>query len=213
MAPMSLFSIRAGTTRILGRIIMVCALISASCAHPDSRTQANVGDRPPETAREAADASLSALRARDGERLAALAHPVKGVRFSPSAYVNVDEDVVFSREQARAFWTDAKTYRWGDAEGSGYPIEMTPAAYADRYILDRDFSLPSTVTINEDRTLGTTLNNAADVYPAAARVEYYIEPGAGMAEGGTDWDALRLVMEKVDGTWFLVGVIRDSWSP
>jgi len=213
MAASKMLSTIAGPSRILTPIIVVWALICGSCAPQTKNTQSKVDDHPQANAREAADASLAAFQANDGERLAALAHPLKGVRFSPSAYVNVDDDIVLSRDHVAAFWTDSETYLWGYADGTRDAIELTLAAYADRYILDRDFSRSSTVTINEDRTLGTTRNNAADVYHAATRVEYYIEPSGGMAEGGTDWDALRLVLEKVDGTWFLIGVIRDSWSP
>ncbi|MEA3276099.1 MAG: hypothetical protein U9Q81_12570 [Pseudomonadota bacterium] len=155
---------------------------------------------------------MAAFQSKDGERLASLVHPNKGVRFSPAAYVILDEDVVFTRDQASVFWTDAKTHLWGYAEGSGNPIGMTSAAYAERYILDRDFAHPSSVRINDDHSSGTTHNNAAEAYPGATRVEYYIEPSAGEAEGGSDWAALRLVFEKLDGSWYLIAVIHDAWS-
>ncbi len=192
-------------------ILMVFLLLCASCAEPPSNAGAVDGNRPSATVRETADDVVAAFQARDGARLAAFVHPVKGVRFSPSAYVDLDEDRVFPRDRIAGFWTDTTTYPWGYADGSGNPIELTPSAYAERYILDRDFSRASSVNIDADRAAGTTRNNAGEVYPAATRVEYYIEPSGGIG-GGHDWAALRLVFEDVDGSWRLVGVIRDEWS-
>jgi hypothetical protein len=126
---------------------------------------------------------------------------------------DLDEDIVLSRDQIQAFWMNSNTYLWGYAEGSGDPIELTPSAYAERYILDREFSTPSSVNVNDDQTYGTTRNNAADIYPEATRVEYYIETGAGGSDELNDWAALRLVFEKAGNSWLLIAVIHDVWSP
>lgn len=197
--------------RLWTGILLVLVLLCASCAELRPNAAAVGENRPSATVRETADDVVAAFQARDGARLAALVHPVKGVRFSPSAYVDVVEDRVFPRDRIAVFWTDTTTYPWGYADGSGIPIELTPAAYANRYILDRDFSRASSVNIDADRAAGTTRNNAGEVYPGATRVEYYIEPSGGPG-GGHDWAALRLVFEDVDGSWRLVGVIRDEWS-
>ena len=105
------------------------------------------------------------------------------------------------------------TYLWGYAEGTGDPIEMTPAAYGERYVLDRDYSNQSSVKVNDDQTVGTTTgNNATVVYPTATRVEYYFDPGSGTSKEGEDWTALRLVFENAQGSWLLIAVIHDARS-
>jgi hypothetical protein len=211
MTSMTILSNPPIMSRVWTGLLVVLALLCASCAEQRSNAAAGDGNRPSATVRETADDVVAAFQARDGARLAAFVHPVKGVRFSPSAYVDVNQDRVFPRDRIAGFWTDTTTYPWGYADGSGNPIELTPAAYANRYILDRDFSRAPSVNIDADRAAGTTRNNAGEVYPAATRVEYYIEPSGGTG-GGHDWAALRLVFEDVDGSWRLVGVIRDEWS-
>ncbi|HZG78280.1 MAG TPA: hypothetical protein VEZ72_20675, partial [Paenibacillus sp.] len=63
-------------------------------------------EQPPEgappTIEEAAATVARALKAGDLEELAKWAHPEKGVRFSPYAYVDVEKDLVFAREVAPA---------------------------------------------------------------------------------------------------------------
>jgi hypothetical protein len=161
---------------------------------------------------QAARQVVEAFTAKDGASLAQLVHPEKGVRFSPSAYVDSESDVVFFRDQARQFWADQKNYTWGVADGTGDPINMTPSQYCDRYIIDRDFLHPSSISVNKDRARGNTNNNAASVYPQGTRVEYYIAPSPSAGVSEFDWAALRLVFEGIGDSWFLVAVIHDEWT-
>jgi len=155
---------------------------------------------------------VEAFTAKDSKRLAKLVHPKKGVRFSPSAYVDVASDVVFFRAKVSQFWTDRRIYTWGFADGTGDPINMTPSQYCDRYIMDRDFLHSSSVSVNNDRARGNTNNNAASVYRRGTRVEYYINPSPGAGVSEFDWAALRLVFERSGGSWVLVAVIHDEWT-
>jgi hypothetical protein len=193
-------------------VLMICALPCDPVGAQQTISQASHDKCSAGSARDAADAALAAFQAKDGVRLASLVHPEKGVRFSPSAFVNVDEDVVLSRDQIKGFWKDSTSYRWGYAEGTGDAITMTPAAYAERYILDRDFSTATSVNINDDQATGTTYNNAADIYPTAMRVEYYIDPAVKDPRRVNEWAAIRLVLENVQGCWLLIAVIHDGWS-
>jgi hypothetical protein len=52
---------------------------------------------------QAARQVVEAFKAKSGKRLATLVHTKKGVRFSPSAYVDIESDVVFSRTQISTF--------------------------------------------------------------------------------------------------------------
>jgi hypothetical protein len=155
---------------------------------------------------------VAAFEARDGEQLARLVHPAQGVRFSPYAYVDVAQDRVFLPAQMARFWQDQQIYRWGVADGSGEPIDLTPAQYAKRYIVDRDFAHPTSLGIDADRAWGNTLNNAAAAYPEGRRVELYVEPAADQGDSSFDWAALRLVFQQLNGVWYLVGVIHDEWT-
>ena len=165
---------------------------------------------PAEDARVVADRVVAAFKAHDGAALAGLVHPEKGVRFSPSAFVDPAADQVFAAVAMAAFWADRTARVWGAADGSGDPITMTPAAYAARFVLDRDYAA-GVVSVDRAVTRGTTVDNAAAVYPGSRRVEYFIA-GTG-ADAAFDWSALRLVLERSGGRWRLVGVIHDQWTP
>lgn len=192
-------------------VVLLFAMVACSNVQ-HSEPQASRVDRGATDVLEASREVVEALEAQDGKRLAALVHPQKGVRFSPSAYVDVARDLIFSRTQVQHFWADNKIYTWGFADGTGDPINATPSQYCGKYIMDRSFLNPTSINVNSDRARGNTNNNAASVYSQGTRVEYYIEPSPGEGAPEFDWVALRLVFERSGGFWFLVAVIHDEWT-
>jgi hypothetical protein len=182
----------------------------------DVQDQTRVQATPDETREKVLEASaevIAAIQAKDGGRLARLVHPQLGVRFSPYAFVDTASDRVLSRAEVARLWTDDRASAWGFAEGTGDPIALTPSRYVERYVMDRDFSHASSVTVNSDRARGNTTNNASEIYPQGTRVEYYLEPGPGEGTPELEWAALRLVFEEQQGVWLLIAVIHDEWTP
>ena len=175
-------------------------------------------EQPPEgappTAEEAAKTVARALKAGDLEELAKWAHPEKGVRFSPYAYVDVEKDLVFTREELEGLMKDATVYTWGTAAGSGDPIELTYAEYHKKFVYDAAFLDDAEVAENKALGQSTTANNLSEVYPPEtyAFVEYYID-GVDPASEGMDWRSLRLVFEKLGEDHALVGIVHDQWTP
>ncbi len=151
---------------------------------------------------------VAALQASNLEQLAGLAHPERGVRFSPYAYVNVDADQRFTPEQIRSGLDDPTIYLWGHFDGSGKPMEMTFAAYLRRF--ERDWLSAPTVSYNQVVMQGNTRVNLTEAYPEGRFVEYHF-PGT-EANSYIDWGSLRLVFEQQDGVWYLVGVVQDMWT-
>ncbi|MCZ6873502.1 MAG: hypothetical protein O7G88_08220, partial [bacterium] len=190
--------------------VAFCYLATASCTAQQLDAAAVARGRAENGVVHAANEVLDALQTRDGNRLASLVHPEKGVRFSPSAYVDIETDRVLSPDQVKRFWTDHSTYVWGYADGTGDPINLTPEQYLREYVLSRDFRQPSSINVNDDRASGNTNNNAATIYPVGTRVEYYIQPSVRDSVEQHNWAALRLVFERIGGSWFLVGVIHDQ---
>jgi len=160
----------------------------------------------------AADEAVKALREKDMERLAALVHPTKGVRFSPYGYVRTeaDGDLVFTADQVRGLMEDKTVYQWGVYDGSGEPIELTFAEYYDKFVYDQDFANASKKAVDEIIGTGNTLINLDEAYPNGRFVEYHY-PGTEEYDH-MDWASLRLVFEEVDGLWYLVGIVHDQWT-
>ncbi len=161
-----------------------------------------------------AQEAVLTLKNGDMERLADLVHPVKGVRFSPYAYVNTDTDggnLVFRANQVREFPNDNKKYTWGHYDGTGEPIILTPMEYFKKFVYTADFANAEKVSYNETIGTGNALENQFEVYPDAIIVEYYFS-GFEEQYQGMDWQSLRLVFEELENTWYLAGIIHNQWT-
>ena len=155
---------------------------------------------------------LAALKARDGARLAQLVHPTKGVRFSPYAYVQRDSDVVVARDSVARLFGDPTVRHWGYFDGSGDPLDRTFDQYYARFVYDVDFiTAPDTRLNGPAIRPGNAPSNLREVYPDAQWIEYSF-PGFDAKYGGMDWRSLWLVFERIDASWFLVGIVHGSWT-
>ncbi len=168
----------------------------------------------PPTAREAATTVLRALKSGNMETVAAWAHPEKGVRFSPYAYVDTEKDQVLTREELTDAMASSEVRNWREFAGNGDMIELTYADYHKRFVYDADFMEDAEIGLNESLGEGTTINNLNEVYPADTHdyVEYHIA-GIDPALEGMDWRSLRLVFEKMGMDHVLVGIVHDQWTP
>ncbi|WP_379154898.1 hypothetical protein [Paenibacillus sp. sgz5001063] len=168
----------------------------------------------PPTAEEAAVTVVRALKAGNMETIASWAHPDKGVRFSPYAYVDTATDLVFTRDQLKGLMKDPTPYVWREYAGTGEIIKLTFAEYFKRFVYDADFLNKAETALNKGLGQGTTLNNINEVYPKDRYdfVEYHIA-GIDPAHEGMDWRSLRLVFEKMGPDHALVGIVHDQWTP
>lgn len=155
--------------------------------------------------------ALAALRARDGARLASLAHPSKGVLFSPYAYVHPGDDLVLTADQLRTAFSDPTVRHWGTTDGRGDAIELTFAKYLERWVYDVDFAAAPTVAYNREVGSGNISDNTAVVFPDAVMVEQHFEQ-LDPRYGGLDWRSLRLLFEETGGAWKLVAVVHAEWT-
>ena len=151
-----------------------------------------------------------ALKNKDAEQLSTFIHQVKGVRFSPYAYVG-NEDKTMTVEEIKNFFTDKKKYNWGVYDGSGESIIFTPKEYYQRFIYNVDYLNAPQVSYDKTLGQGNTINNAREFYPGATIIEYHF-PGIDPQYQGMDWTSLRLVFQKEGNTWYLVGIIKDNWT-
>lgn len=156
-------------------------------------------------------AAAAAIRDGDFDRLASMAHPTKGVYFTPYSQVDTARNLNFSSEQLRAFGSDKTAYVWGVKDGDGSIISLTPAEYFARYVYDRDFFGAPEIGINRIRKVGNSLENVFEVFPGCPFVEFHF-PGEDPKAEGMDWDSLKLVFESYGGKLMLVAVIHSEWT-
>ena len=168
----------------------------------------------PPTALEAAATVMRLLENGDMENLASWVHPEKGLRFSPYAYVDIEKDIVFSRDEVKKIMDDPAKYIWRTYAGNGDLINMSYAEYHQKFVYDADFIGLAKISLNEGLGEGTTINNLNEIYPPDTHdfVEYHID-GIDPTYDGMDWRSLRLVFEKMGDDRILVGIIHDQWTP
>jgi outer membrane murein-binding lipoprotein Lpp len=164
-----------------------------------------------ENALSVALAVVAALKAKDMNLFAQYVDPEKGVRFSPYGHVDVKNDVVFQRNELPALFESSDIRRFGTFDGSGEPIEMTFRDYFNKFVYDVDFANPQMIGNNVVIGKGNTLHNIPQVYPNAVFVEFHFA-GFDRQYEGMDWRSLRVVLEKQNGTWYVVGIVHDQWT-
>lgn len=196
--------------KILSNTIMLvtCSLLVSSC-------QSSPPQNPPKpvlSLEETANRVLQNMQAKDMDALGDLAHPTKGVRFTPYTHVQMQTDRTYPSANIRTFFSDTSIYTWGIHEGSGEPIELSGSDYWKRFVWDHDYTTAPEMRFDHVQDYGSMIDNAAETYPGSKIVEYHF-PGFDPQYGGMDWRSLRLVLEEHEGNWFLTGVIHDEWTP
>lgn len=154
---------------------------------------------------------INAISDKDFEKVSEFVHPEKGVRFTPYTNVSVDKDVVLSQEEVKNFFNDKTKYIWGNYDGRGDEISLTPGEYYAEFIYSEDFKNAEAIGYNEVLSSGNMAENQFEVYKNAIIAEYYF-PGFNPDFGGADWKSLRLVFEEYEGTWRLTGIIHNQWT-
>lgn len=158
-----------------------------------------------------ADQVIEALHDRDLDRLARLAHPTQGIRFSPYAYVR-EADISIAVKDVPTLLAQDTVLLWGIYDGSGAPIKLTFTQYYDQFIYDQDFANAEEIGYNwRIGGEGGMINNIPDFYPGGVMVEYHFS-GFEPEYGGLDWRSLRLVFVQDGDEWFLIGIVHDEWT-
>lgn len=207
-AALALYALIAGAC---GSRLGPTGAVPSPSATPPSPSASAVTTAPPgseASLRTRATEAVTALRDRDFAKLAALAHPDKGVRFTPYTFVQ-PRDVVLDAATISQGTSNTRTYLWGSSDGKGDPVEWTFERYLGRYVYERDYAAaPQILLDNYPQVRGNKNDNTKAMYPSARTVEYFF-PETGP---GPNWSGLRLVFEDKGGTWYLVGIIHDEWT-
>ena len=194
----------------LSIILVVIISLSGNSASPAAATGLSAQQARDIIAMTASRA-VQALKSRDMNELSKLVHPVKAVRFSPYAFLDVKADQRFTAAMIRGALTDSKARVWGRYDGSGKPIRLSFSEYYKRFVYDRDFAHAAEIFYNSTQeSLGNTHDNSREEYPEAIIVEFHVPGPAGQDDTG--FRGLRLVFEQYRDAWYLVHIVHDEWT-
>jgi len=158
---------------------------------------------------ETANDILADLKAEDFAAVSNYVSFQKGLTFCPYSGGCLDDGgVTFTKAQLPGFMQSSQVYEWGHQDGSGFPINLTPAQYYDEYLMN--------ATYNEKERYGRTEQpmtheQIKERFPNATIVEFYY-PGTEQYDG-MDWQNLNMVFEKnSSGNWILVALVNNRWT-
>lgn len=159
----------------------------------------------------ASDTIFNLIKAKNFSRLLTFVHPENGIRFSPSAHVNLQKDKVFTTAELEKIMQNDTPITWGAYDGSGEPIQLSFKDYFARFVYDKNCPTAEEITYNIKKQRGNTADNSSETYSEADIAEWFC-PGFDAQHNGMDWRSLKLVLEKYNGKYFLVGIIHNGWS-
>jgi hypothetical protein len=162
------------------------------------------------TPKDAADAVILALKEADMAKLASYIHPDKGLLFSPYAHIDTAAAKVFSAAKLPSF-TDTTIYQWGSYDGSGDPIKLTFKQYYDKFVYDKNFVEPEAVGLDQIKGTGNIVVNIKEVFPNSYIMDYYFS-GFDPQYEGMDWESLILVLEELNGGWYVSAIAHSQWT-
>lgn len=157
--------------------------------------------------------TMQYLKNRNYDSLAALADPLRGIRFSPHAFIDTTTDQVIM-PATLSNWNDKKkqpVIHWGNNDASGDPINLTIDGFIKNHIYEVDFLKADSIKANRFMGGGNTLNNLLTVYNDCYFTESYFK-GFDKKYEGMDWRSLRMVFKKSGDKYFLVAIVHDQWS-
>lgn len=159
-----------------------------------------------------AEEVLFAFSTEDFEYLSSVVHPLKGVYFSPYAFLDTTTAQHFSSSNFLLLPDDVQKKIWGYYAGSGEEIRLSYTEYIQKFVYDKDFINAPYISYNTVLAKGNSINNILELFPKSVFVEFYF-PGFDVQYEGMDWECVRLVFEQYQEKWYLVAIVHDQWTP
>jgi len=127
----------------------------------------------------------------------------KGLLITMYPVIALKYDPVFTKQQISKFKNTKEEYKWGLEEGSGEMFLGTPNKFFSTF-MDIELNRISRVGMNTMLTTPGYKENQWDVFSNSIVIEYYVNPSSEFS--GMDWLSVRLIFEKIDNKYYLVGL-------
>ncbi len=156
---------------------------------------------------------LKAIKEADYQLLSSFIHPVRGVRFSLSGFIDTTKDPVFTPARLLEFTRNKKDEKlvWG-TNMEGEPINLTIGQFLKQQLYKADFYNADSVGYNNIFRSGVDDRVMKAAYGQQPFVDNYF-PGFKKEYDGMDWQSLRLVFDNYNGKPYLIGAVHEEWEP
>ena len=147
-----------------------------------------------------------AITTADGSLLSSIVSPDHGM---DARLLRNGRVVNYDRAHAAALFESTYRLDWGDAPGSGLPLE---GSFSDLFVpeLTDVLSKPHSTTCNVIRVGGTTY---APMWPYAG-IDFYslYYPGSG-GSGGLDWHTWAVGVQRIGDQAYVYAIMQFKWEP
>lgn len=153
-------------------------------------------------------------------------HSERGLQFSPydrdkltkkkseKFPNNVPNITKFEKDQLLSFYDSETVYTWGNFDGSGFHIKLTPHEYHKRFVYDIDYLrkanpiyIPNIKT-KKWKKKWRTVKHLFKAYPNSEIIQFKYK---GTPEAAyNDFKNLNLVFEKIDRDWSLIAIVHGE---
>jgi len=157
---------------------------------------------------------LTAIKAKDYNRVASFIDPLLGVRLSPAAYVDTTVSKPLQADRFIQLSQDKTKHKWGVQQGeTGNEVLMTFSEYFSKHVYSADFLTAPRHGVDMRIGNGNGLNNLRDIYRGKDFhfTEFHF-PGFDSKYSGMDWQSLRLVFRMEMAVPKLVCIVHDQWE-
>lgn len=155
--------------------------------------------------------AVNAIESQDYSTLSNMVHKEKGLRFTPFSTVNLEHDIILSREDIKDLEQSTTLYSWGSYIGSSEPLSLSISQYFQKIVSPISYSKAPYIAIDSVLLSGNALENVSEAYPDGRFVDFSfrsIDPEL----AGQDWSSLKLVFEISEDAWYLTGLIKSQWT-
>ncbi len=134
-----------------------------------------------------------------------------GILLAPYGNIDTLRNIHLSPIQFTTLAKSKNKMRWGFADGTGEPIELTLRDYFKKFVYDVDFIKAEKISVNNVIDPDPGVRNIETIYPNASYVQFYF-PGFKKEYDGMDWRSLTLVFKTKHNKLYLVAIVHDQWK-
>ncbi len=156
---------------------------------------------------------LKALASNDNEVLQKLIHPKNGLTLSAMTFFDKRSDKTFDRDSFIRSFEKKDNLFWGKDETTGNPINMKLSEYFEKFPTTID-KISKIVALKEIKNLSYKSYPFKNFQKKRGQlIQGYEIYWTGKENPEYNWQGLVVILEYYRDKWYIVGMLKDYWTP